>query len=415
MSSRRYLLTGVLLLAVWGWCGMTWAAWIELKPTAVIDRPIVRLGDVAIINSNDPVQRQGLALLELFPSPAPGTRQLVTWDSIQQRLRALGVDLENVDFKGRSQVVISSEKLVSGNPSQQQTIQQAHLESQSLGLKGAPYRIPAGRKAQAEAAMLGALERYLARFQPDAARTTWKVTIPLEQLSRLPEIAADEFEVAPVTLDLHGPGLIPIRYLNTQGQLAIMTVRCEPMVPQVGTVVVAARDLPRNHVLTTEDLTSMITPNAVENGLELTGAIGQRLKQPLRTGEPLEPKMLDQIPLIRSGDIVSLTVRLRGISVQTPTKAQGGGGLGDKVTLVSLDRREMFEARITGFQQAEMSTRVQPTAVTPPQFDRLPSTPPGNRFHPLSPGNSTALPVSAQRIQTWQSPLYPGMIERSKQ
>jgi flagella basal body P-ring formation protein FlgA len=90
-------------------------------------------------------------------------------------------------------------------------------------------------------------------------------------------------------------------------------------------------------------------------------AIGKEATRPLRAGEPISDADVRVVPLVRSGDIVTIYSRQRGIVARIEAKATGNGALGDLVEFSTLDRREKLRAQVTGFHEAEVLADNPPT------------------------------------------------------
>src|SRR5690606_34127807 len=82
--------------------------------------------------------------------------------------------------------------------------------------------------------------------------------------------------------------------------------------------------------------------------------IGRETTRSLSAGQSLTADDVQNVPLIRTGDIVTVYSRKPGVVVRMEAKARSGGALGDQVILMTLDGREKLQARVTGFHQAEV-------------------------------------------------------------
>jgi len=80
---------------------------LRLKATAVVDSPIIRLGDVADVLNADAEQSARMEEMALQPAPAQGRTSVITISQIRSRLQALGVDLSRLELTGKSRVRVS--------------------------------------------------------------------------------------------------------------------------------------------------------------------------------------------------------------------------------------------------------------------------------------------------------------------
>jgi flagella basal body P-ring formation protein FlgA len=103
-----------------------------------------------------------------------------------------------------------------------------------------------------------------------------------------------------------------------------------------------------------------ITPDAIElvtgdiagvafrhlpGGDELTGL---KARRDIAPGEPLTDAVVVVPPLVRSGEPVSITVRVGSVQAEGSGIASGSGHLGDTIHVIQRSSRTLRKARITG-------------------------------------------------------------------
>jgi flagella basal body P-ring formation protein FlgA len=71
-------------------------------------------------------------------------------------------------------------------------------------------------------------------------------------------------------------------------------------------------------------------------------------------GYALDARFTQRPILIRRGEPVTVYALAAGVRVRTTARSLGQGSRGDLILLESLENRERFSARITGFQRAEV-------------------------------------------------------------
>jgi hypothetical protein len=81
---------------------------IALRERVVTTSSVVKLGDVAEIETADRAAGRQLAARLLMPAPAPGTQRFLRLREVQDLLAACGEDLSQLRFAGASQVVVVS-------------------------------------------------------------------------------------------------------------------------------------------------------------------------------------------------------------------------------------------------------------------------------------------------------------------
>lgn len=82
------------------------AAEIVLRPQAQPAGPIVRLGDVAEVRCEDLAEQVRLSALELFPTPAAGTRRWLRVRELQELLALRSEDMNAHQLRGAARVSI---------------------------------------------------------------------------------------------------------------------------------------------------------------------------------------------------------------------------------------------------------------------------------------------------------------------
>ncbi|RMF95763.1 MAG: flagella basal body P-ring formation protein FlgA [Gammaproteobacteria bacterium] len=122
-------------------------------------------------------------------------------------------------------------------------------------------------------------------------------------------------------------------------------------------VVVAARALPRDSLLTADDISLAEQDiGRLDYGYlgRLEDAIGQRLRRPLAAGEPVTPGNLETPPLVRRGQRVTLEARNGGLTVRTAGIALGEGIRGQVIDVKNLSSGRAVQAIVRSAQSAEV-------------------------------------------------------------
>ncbi len=122
----------------------------------------------------------------------------------------------------------------------------------------------------------------------------------------------------------------------------------------VGTVLRAKADLPRKTELSAEQ----VDPSPFE-GVPPEGALtelpaGQRLMRSVPSGRILTRGDLEVIPLVQSGDKVTLTSTHDALTVRVDTIARSRAGLGERVRLEPPGARRQVTAIVTGPGEARL-------------------------------------------------------------
>ena len=161
-------------------------------------------------------------------------------------------------------------------------------------------------------------------------------------------------EVEPLTQRLRGGNVFRVSFLE-QGRLLrslslSATVRTWEQVP------VAARDLPRGHILGPDDL-------AVWNGRETTQlsqvdlpapteALGLQLNRYIAQGRLVHHRMLHKLPDLERGQRITVTVSTEGVRVSAAGKLEQDACLGELAPVRLLESGRRLQARIISLDQA---------------------------------------------------------------
>jgi len=113
--------------------------------------------------------------------------------------------------------------------------------------------------------------------------------------------------------------------------------------------VVALRTLERGDVIGPDDITvqrrdiSFLTGRVYRSADEV---VGKRIRVPVRANMPLKGDQLEKIPLVKSGQLVTILVENRTMRLTATGKARGNGAEGDIVMVQNLGSLKEVPARV---------------------------------------------------------------------
>ena len=119
---------------------------------------------------------------------------------------------------------------------------------------------------------------------------------------------------------------------------------------------VARTDLPAGQVLAAGDTETREVDWAQAGGdttARESDVIGQRLRRPLRAGEPLRRSLVEAVPQVQRGDAVALQIRSGAVLIQANGTALADGRQGRDVP-VKLDGARHLRGRVTGPGSVDM-------------------------------------------------------------
>ncbi len=196
---------------------------------------------------------------------------------------------------------------------------------------------------------------YLKEKAPALGNIQVELKLTPKQVSLLTATASARVEISGGNEPWTGHQTFRAEFYDRPGHLVGLVIECR--VTPLPQVLVATANLPKGHVVAPEDVTWKQQPaaKAAETFLDREElVIGQETKRNLRTGEPIAAVDIRGVPLVRRGDIVTVTARGHGIVVRTDAKALADGSLGQPIKLISLDGRRELSARVSGYHEASV-------------------------------------------------------------
>jgi flagella basal body P-ring formation protein FlgA len=88
--------------------------------------------------------------------------------------------------------------------------------------------------------------------------------------------------------------------------------------------------------------------------------IGQQAARDLRPGMVLTSRLVEPLPLARLGEFVSVTLNTGGIRIRTTARAMEAGSFGQTIKLKNEATNDIFQATLTGPQEASIGPSVEP-------------------------------------------------------
>lgn len=308
---------------------------LRLKATAVVDSPIVRLGDIADVLHADTEQTARLEAMTLHPAPAPGRTLVITISQIRSRLQILGVDLSQLELTGKSRVRVTLK------PADQPAVR-APVSSQHDIKK-------------AEEKVQRALTDWVKRSFSDQSQYLYTVRIHPDDVLMILKSRADSFRFHGLDRHVETEQELILKLLDSKRVSNQARVYCQ--LQKVPEILATKYTLNKGTVIRADDLV-WVNPEKNQTGIsDPRLVIGRELTRTVHQSNILQSKDLIAVPLIRDGAIVTVTARRGAISVRREMRARGTGGMGDSITLIALEGRDRLTATITGYNQAEVNYR----------------------------------------------------------
>lgn len=281
---------------------------VTVREDVAVSGEQILLGQISSISGGSRSLRQAVRDICLGPAPRPGQTRRITGNSV-------AVALANVAGTGGRSVI----------PAQ-------------IQVRGAFQHIP-------EASLEEAFKQYVLG-------------------------AVGEDEVAISQIDIRGdkpipPGDITLTPLSTtRGEVKGKTslrlsvkvdgedcgrVTVSGWVDRYAQVVCSARPVPRNSILTAEDLClERVNIAKAPSRLvyDMADAVGKRTRSSLQTGKYLQPQKLSDVLLVEKGDRVKLQVSTGLVNISTLGVAKSGGGAGDQIRVENISTEKTVIGRV---------------------------------------------------------------------
>jgi flagella basal body P-ring formation protein FlgA len=383
MTSRLSELVIYILVAA---CAMPAAAEeIVLRREALPKGAVVRLGDVAEIRGEGGDRAAQLARLPLMPAPVPGSTRFVRTREIEDMLVAQGEDMRQIRFAGAQQVAVQSPiaaplaadassaagetkpvRRETSQPLDERTAREAALlQGRVSGDEAAAG--DRGTNTQHSELVRQAIEKYL--VERTGCSTGWQITCRLsERQSAVVAAVKSPLTCGSGSPPWTGRQLFEIG-LSSAGQPLKLTVTADVALAQP--VVVASRPIARGAIITGADVVAQVMDKPVlATGrrapiFNVEELIGMEAKAAIQEGEVVFNDQVRAPFLVKRGDAVTVVAQGGGIRVRTLARATQDGALGDLVQVESIQTKEKYDARVTGFREAAVLVPMQAAEVSP--------------------------------------------------
>lgn len=348
MSPKNSSLLLVIVVAFFGNVAMGIEIRLKERVDLPSDRNVITLGDIADVRDADPKRVAQWKAVVLHPSPAAGNEVTLTHSLISSRLQASGLAMIDADFQGAGRVAVTmcdTRNLTPDGDSE------ASIRQQVLTLLE-PH-----------------LKAYIVHRQPRIGSFHFQTLASAQGYQLLKTAVPSSVQLSMLPLDQTGRIYdAHINFQNSQGQpqQTSLRIQIEPY-PYVLTTLTLMQ---RGQIIRQEDLAWL---QLTEQQLQLSRnanyqtdpsqLIGTEVLKTLRPQEPITGDQVRKSPLVRSNEIVTVSVNVAAFSVSRQFKARHDAAMGESVTLTTLDGKETLTATVSGYRTAILSD-TQTTANT---------------------------------------------------
>lgn len=330
------------------------AGTVRIWPHAVVVGDRIQLGDIALLRGFDKDVEQALGAAVVADAPPAGGSRVIHIDLVRTAVRSSGVNMVAVEIGGATRCAITRPAMSVARP------QVSKSPHDSL--------VPEGARADddsttAESSSSRTLRQGVVDYFDSAlARFGGKAQIVFDRTDeQVLNLRGEQYAFEIIRRGGRVLGLVSVEVqVRASGKL-LQTVPLVVQVSMIKAVVVADRSINQGATVRSRDLklTQMTFSQVGVRGLdELVSAVGQRAKKFIPVGTLLEPELLESVPLVVRGQLVTLTSVEGRVRVVTAGKAASSGLLGEVVTVRSADnKRVTFDGIVVGPGQVELGGR----------------------------------------------------------
>jgi len=346
---RRITTLAVLLVAP----ASAHAGSIRMFSSAVVVEPSIHLSDIAELQGFEPQEEQSLSQVVVASAPSAGGTRLLDLERLRSAVAEAGHNLARITVGGSIQCTVS-------RPAELAPSAVSHHSDSDL---------PRTRMRSVRDPAPGTARSVRGEGETEDAPTLRRAVVDhfRQALARMGARAEVVFDhTSESVLDLAGPaysfrirprrseliGLIPVEVdVLTDGLVAQQV----PLVVQVSAIrraVAAKRSINQDAAIRAADveLAEVAVTRLDEPLLDsLNHVVGQRARRFLPAGTLLTDSMIEAVPLVTRGQLVTLISVAGRVRVVTTAKAVEDGLLGQVIKVRAVDNQRMeFDATVAG-------------------------------------------------------------------
>lgn len=337
-----------------------YAGTVRVWPSAVVVDDVVRMGDLCELHGFDQEAAQSLSEWIVGKAPPAGGTRIIHLDMIRSALSAGGLNMAVVTLRGAARCEVTRPANLAPRPEQSSASESPvdHQEERSASPNDLDA-VPAPEKWRGNDTTLR--DAILEYFNNELRRYGGTANVMFDRASeQVLDLAGPEYTFSVRRRKGSPLGLTSVEVEILAGSQIVQTVPIVVQVTMTRHVVAARRSINSGATIRPSDVHLIRT---VVTRLDGTGlddvamAIGQRAKRFISIGAVLEPPLLEQVPLVKRGELVSIASAIGGIRVVTTAKAADTGLLGDVIRIRSLnDRHVAYDAVVVGPGRVEVTT-----------------------------------------------------------
>lgn len=326
---------------------------LRLWSSAVVVDDSIRVEDVCELRGLDSQTERRLAQLVVGEAPAAGGSRIIHLELIRSVLAANGANLARLTLSGATQCAVSRPSQPSPTPGSVPARRDSSTSSGSSNRRKAEGDHKATSDASESANGKSLRQAVIEHFNTEFARYGGTAEIIFDRTSeQVLDLSGPAYEFKVRRKGNSPLGLCPLEVeVLSQGR----SVQTVPLVVQVmltRRVVIARRTINQGAAIAAADveLTALSFTRVDELGLDdVAQTVGQRAKRVISAGSLVETEMLEAVPLVLRGQLVTMTSLAGAVRVVTTGKAGDDGRRGEVIRVRAADDRKVeFDAVVVG-------------------------------------------------------------------
>jgi flagella basal body P-ring formation protein FlgA len=310
-------------------CVPALGASILLRERSTHSGSIVYLGDVADISTGTDAEMHELATTPLMAAPAQGSQQFLHASQVRDLLASRGLEVTELIIAGAKSVEIGK------------TVEVRDLV--------AAEPISTATPDETKEAVVEAIREHLLSA---TGHSNWTITVDLNaaKLTELRKLGT-ELEASAGRNPWTGPQRFQLAPIGSTKGIAI-----EARVERQQYVVVATRKIDAGNLIGIADVEVRLQEGKVPTSAlgSLEQVIGKEALRAIEADAFLQSNQVRAPMQVQRGETVKVIARAGGITVSTFATVQQDGSLGDLVQVQSLDKKDRFAARVSGWKELEV-------------------------------------------------------------
>jgi len=336
------------------------AGTVRMWPSAVVVGDPVRLSDLCELRGLPADEERKLTDLVITEAPPPGGSLVLHIGAIRTALAASGTNMAKLTLAGATQCELSRPAnlapapTISASTSATRVKQEGTPRHGGANAGGSHNGEPATEAADAQKPAEMTLRRaVIENLNTELARYGGTAEVIFDRTSeQVLDLSGPAYEFRIRRRDASPLGLCPLEVDVVAAGRTVQTVPLVLQVTMLRRVVVARRAINQGATILAADVEAApLTFTRLDRiGIEdASFAVGQRAKRFIPAGSVIEGDVLEAVPLVLRGQLVTLTSASGAIRVVTTGKAAADGLRGEVIKVRAADDKHVeFDAVVVG-------------------------------------------------------------------